>query len=107
MARKAVPKAVMTDVKKLIHELNNSDIHIDRAILFGSYAQGNETEYSDIDVALVSKDFSGIRFDDNQRIARKKMDINILIETHPYTPEDFEHSPFVRDEILAHGVDVI
>lgn len=107
MARKAVSDTIVGDIKRLVQELANKNIHIERAILFGSYAHGKEHEYSDIDVALVSKDFSGSRFDDNQRIAREKLNVNILLETHPYTPEDFEHSPFVRDEIIEHGIEII
>ena len=34
---------------------------IDKIVLFGSYAKGNPHEYSDIDIALVSKDLDPTR----------------------------------------------
>lgn len=106
MATTTVSENIFHDIKRLIAALQAEDIQIDRAILFGSYAHGNATEWSDIDVALVSPDFSGSRFDDNCRIMKTKLRINTRIETHPFTREDFLDSPFVRDEILPHGIEV-
>ena len=37
------------------------------AILFGSYAQGTFNEWSDIDLAIVSKVFVGDRFEDRKK----------------------------------------
>jgi uncharacterized protein len=39
--------------------LQKSDIWVDKAFLYGSYAAGNSHEDSDIDVMLVSKQFDG------------------------------------------------
>ncbi|NUO82396.1 hypothetical protein HUU05_20160, partial [candidate division KSB1 bacterium] len=50
--------------------------------------------------------FSGSRFDDNCRIRKTKLRVNTNFHTHPYTREDFLDSPFVRDEILPHGIEV-
>lgn len=106
MATTAVSENIFHDIQRLIAALRAEDIQIERAILFGSYARGNATEWSDIDVALVSPDFSGSRFDDNCRIMKTKLRINTRLETHPFTREDFLDSPFVRDEILRHGIEV-
>ncbi len=42
-------------LKSFIKSVTNT-INVDQIILFGSYAKGNPHEYSDIDVALISKD---------------------------------------------------
>ena len=46
---------------KIINSVRNAleigGIHIDKIILFGSYARGNANEYSDIDIAVISDDF--------------------------------------------------
>ena len=97
---------ILQDIKKLISELERENITIERAFLFGSHARGAATEWSDIDVALVSPVFSGSRFDDNCRIRKTKLRINSNLHTHPFTREDFLDSPFVRDEILPHGIEV-
>ncbi len=106
MATQAVSGTIFRDIKRLIAALGEENINVERAILFGSYARGTATEWSDIDVALVSPDFSGNRFDDNCRIMKAKLRINARLETHPYTSEDFLDFPFVRDEILEHGIEV-
>lgn len=107
VARKSIPRGVLKDIKRLIKELDKDNIHVQRAILFGSQVLGRAHEHSDIDLALVSRDFSGSRFEDNERLAKATLRVNYMIETHPYTPEDFEDSPFVRDEILKHGIEIL
>ena len=44
--------------KKFIAYLQNQGIKIDSAYLFGSFAKGTEHKWSDIDVAVISSDFS-------------------------------------------------
>lgn len=39
--------------------LNGRNIEAEKIILFGSYAKGNYTPDSDIDIAIVSKEFNG------------------------------------------------
>ena len=58
-------------------------------------------------MAIVSKDFVGIRFFDNQKLAKSKLRTSIDLEIHPYRPEDFtEDNPFVK-EILETGIRII
>ncbi len=71
--------------------------------LFGSYAQGTSREYSDIDVAIVSDDFLGDRFDDVKSLVKFMLRSSIDIEIHPFKTEDFTpDNPFV-EEILRTG----
>ncbi|MBI5194646.1 MAG: nucleotidyltransferase domain-containing protein [Nitrospirae bacterium] len=101
--------AVVTDeilekVKMFVAIVLDSGLHLERVILFGSYAKGMESKWSDIDVALVSRDFSGIGFYDRKRVNPYLIKIDSRIEPHPFKPEDFkEDNPFVR-EILEGGV---
>ncbi|MBI9039115.1 MAG: nucleotidyltransferase domain-containing protein [Bacteroidales bacterium] len=50
-------KQVIEILKKYIHILYNEGIPVERAFLYGSYAKGEATPESDIDVMLVSKIF--------------------------------------------------
>ena len=69
--------------------------------------KGNAHKYSDIDLALVSCNFCGIRFDDNETIINVTPNNFYNIETHPYRPEDFTiDDPFV-EEILRTGIRII
>jgi uncharacterized protein len=102
-----VPDHIIETIKKLVSEAERNQIHVEKAILFGSYAKGTYHEYSDIDVALVSEDFEGIRFYDNIKLMDTVLNTDSDIETHPYRPEEFnEDNPFVK-EILTHGIRIV
>ena len=92
---------------KLYAELVGNSIPVDSMYLFGSYAKETATDYSDIDIAIVSPKFSGDRFDDNLLILPFVIKIESRIETHPYSPITFGESPFVRDEILTNGIKIV
>ena len=102
-----VDDKIIKIIKKLVEEAKLDNISISQAILFGSYAKGTEKEFSDIDVAVVSEDFEGVRLFDNIKLCRTRVNTHVDIETHPYRPEDFtEDDPFVQ-EILKNGIRVV
>jgi len=102
-----IPNRIIEIIKNFVIEAKIDNITIEKAFLFGSYAKGTNHEYSDIDIAVVSDDFQGIRFYDNEKLSRSKVDTSIDLETHPYRPEDFnEDNPFVK-EILETGIRII
>ncbi|MDK2902071.1 hypothetical protein H0A61_02172 [Koleobacter methoxysyntrophicus] len=75
-----------------------------KVYLFGSYACGQPTVHSDIDIAVISDYFKGMRRMDAglilYKLARKyKVDIQPLA----FTQKDVEENTFVRDEIIAKG----
>ena len=80
---------------------------IERAIVFGSYAKGKAGKWSDIDIALVSEDFTGVRFYDRKKVNRCLIKIDSRIETHPFRPEDFTRDNFFVDQIIKEGIDII
>ena len=93
-------------VERFLSSIKNANINIERAILFGSYVKGNAWKWSDIDVALVSPDFSGIRFNDSKMLIPFILKSDTRIEPHPFKPEDFtEGNDFVR-EIIKSGVEL-
>ncbi len=52
-------KDVLNILKRLSELLEHSNVHVERLILFGSWARGTQQEGSDIDVVIVSSDFQG------------------------------------------------
>jgi predicted nucleotidyltransferase len=83
---------------KFIDESKKAQIKIDQLILFGSYAKGTQTKDSDIDIAVVSENFTGNRFLDNRKLAKARINTNFDIETHPFKTKDFTHdNPFVEE----------
>ena len=99
-----VPAQIINIIKKFIDEARKDNIRISQVVLFGSYANGTNHEYSDIDLAVVSEDFEGISFYDSQKLTKAMLRTSIDIETHPYRPEDFTLSnPFAK-EIIQSGI---
>lgn len=94
-------------IDKYIRALEKERIHVQRAVLFGSHADGKADEWSDIDIALVSDAFEGDRFDDRSRIRRITLSVSSDLSPLPFRPEDFvPEDPFVK-EILEKGVTIV
>lgn len=73
-----------------------------KVFLFGSYAKGNFTEDSDIDIAVVFKDFKNL-MDIQLELMRLRRKIDSRIEPHPFREKDFELSNPLVNEILKYG----
>lgn len=91
--------------KQYLDSIRDKAVHIDRAILFGSYANDTAQEYSDVDIALISRDFS-----DNPIENKKMLPISIKfarIEPHLFTWKDYQGGdPFLTEEILKTGIEI-
>lgn len=101
--------AIATDsiveiVKRYIAELEKNNIKVIEAVLFGSHVRGTTKEESDIDIALVSPDFTGDRFEDRRRIIPMRRKIDSRIEPIPFRPEDFDNGEMFAEEIKRTGV---
>ncbi|KAA0226169.1 nucleotidyltransferase domain-containing protein [bacterium] len=98
------PDAILNRAKKFVDNARQDGILVEAAYLFGSWAQGSATKWSDIDLAIVSSTFEGTSFYDRRKMYRAVIAVDTAIETHPFRPEDFnESNPFVR-EILRTGI---
>ena len=102
-----VPDEIMTILKKYVAELERDNIHLKAVVLFGSYATGRYEEFSDIDVALVSDDFQGVRFFDRERIRKPTLATDYRISPLPFRSEDFKEGNLFVKEILKTGVKII
>ncbi len=87
-------------------QLASQDLKLDAVYLFGSHAKGKMHEWSDIDLAIVSPDFSGDHFDDTKSLIPYILKVDTAIEVHPFRSDEFSaDNPFVQ-EILDTGVRV-
>lgn len=101
-----VSDEILAKLKKFLSMVSASGVQLERALLFNSYAKGTSNTWSDIDVALVSKDFTGIGFYDRKRVNPFLIKVDSRIEPHPFRPEDFtEDNPFVN-QIIKEGVEI-
>lgn len=92
-------------VKTFIRELKDSGFDLYKAILFGSSARDEMIEWSDIDLAIVSNQFSTSIIDNIRLYAN----INIKypdIETHPFSTDTFLISDLFIEEIKKTGIEI-
>ncbi len=102
-----IPDKVLEIINEYISLLQNNGISIQQAFLFGSFASGHYHEWSDIDLALVSDQFEGIRLFDRNKLLRYTIAVSSDLEVLPYNPKDFTtDNPFVK-EILETGIRII
>jgi predicted nucleotidyltransferase len=83
----------------------NSKYNYLKIILFGSYAKGNYNDDSDIDIAVVLKDYSNL-IDMQLELMRLRRKIDSRIEPHPFRESDFELSNPIVNEILKYGQEI-
>ena len=98
-----IPPETILLIKNYISHLEKNHIRVRKAVVFGSYARGTADEWSDIDVALVSDDFEGVRYLDRSKIRKFTRECSSLLSPLPFKTEEFsDQDPFVR-HILANG----
>jgi predicted nucleotidyltransferase len=102
-----IPNKIKKMIADYLKALQDNNIPIKRAVLFGSYVRGNYTEFSDIDLAIVSDIFEGTRFENKNKIRHITISFGSNIEVLPYSPQDFTpEDPFVK-EILETGIPIV
>lgn len=98
----------LNKAKKLIGLLKLNDIEVFEAYLFGSFVQGANNESSDIDVAIVSKDFTGIPFYDVKKISKYRQSVDLQLEVHPFSRDEILVDPSLFfNEIKKKGIKII
>ena len=97
---------ILEKIKKFIEKINESQIHINDLYLFGSSAKGTNDKYSDIDIAVISRDFEGIRFYDKQKLFDAVISTDVNIEPLTFKPEDFNEDNPIVHEIKKNGINL-
>ncbi|WP_373515516.1 nucleotidyltransferase domain-containing protein [Persicitalea sp.] len=96
---------VIQNVRAFTNEILASGVVLDKVMLFGSCAEEKQTPDSDIDVVLVSDQFSGFGYEDRKSFSKiniRKEYVNI--ETKTYPSRYFEMGdPFI-DEISKSAI---
>lgn len=98
--------AINKIIRLYIEAITANHIEVEKVYLFGSYAHGTNRVDSDIDLAIVSKSFSGDRFDDRRRIVPLRRAIDRRLEPIPFNPENFNDNDPLVLEILNHGIEI-
>lgn len=99
-------KEIVREYKKAVEVLG---VHVDSAILYGSFAKGTQREDSDIDLVIVSRDFRKMNIRERlELLGIASVRIMKPVEARGYTPQEIRsvlpHS--FLGEILEAGVTI-
>jgi predicted nucleotidyltransferase len=106
MVKRAIPRKIEKDIKEYVGVLKRSNLPITKVILFGSYAKGTPTRWSDIDLCIVSPKFKDSFLAMQYLWLKKVKDSFPAIEPVGYSPKDFEEGSSLIQEIKKSGVEV-
>lgn len=95
-------------VRKFIKALKQEGITVDRVILYGSYARGKTRSDSDIDVAVISKNFGKDRVEEGMTLFRVAGKIDPRLEPIPISSESYQNDTWVPliYEIKEKGIEL-
>lgn len=92
-------------VTKYAKHLQNSGFSYSEVYLYGSHAQNKDKESSDIDVCVVSPLFDAKDWDKKRKkLWYLRRDIDVRIEPIGVSPEEFENTFPLADEIKKNGI---
>ena len=106
-----VKKTIKKEIQKIASEyrliIENSGIPVERMVLFGSYARGNQRKDSDIDICVVSSKFGKDEMMEIGRLNFLRWKLDNRIEAHPVSSKDYKSiaTPFIS-EIQKYGIEV-
>ncbi len=79
-------------VEQFIFELQKH-VRVQKVILYGSYAHGNQREWSDIDIVIISDDFKRMKqVKRAELLALAHMNSDAAIEPIGYTLEEYKNA---------------
>jgi predicted nucleotidyltransferase len=103
MAKAKDKKLILQSIERYIEELRKRNIDVVTAYLYGSHAQGKATEWSDIDVAVLTNKFIGDRFDFTFLLMKIAREVDFNIEPHPFLAEEFTEDDPLAGEVIRTG----
>lgn len=98
-------KTEALNIAQLYAKAVKANFNFSRIILFGSYAKGNYNDDSDIDIAIVFKDYNNL-MDMQLDLMRLRRKIDSRIEPHPFRESEFELTNPMVNEIIKYGQEI-
>ena len=78
-----------------------------QAYIYGSFAKGTSHKQSDIDLSIISPDFSDDILEDRLFLMRIAASIDDRIEPHPFKKDLFNPNDPLVDEIQKNGIQIL
>ena len=93
-------------INRFIDELKKK-YRVQAIYIYGSYSKGNASKWSDIDIAVISPDFSEDMFEERLNLMKMAVKIDDRIEPHPFRSADFDFNNPLVNEIQINGIQII
>ena len=95
-------------ILRFVETLNKKGIHVEKAVLFGSYASGNFRPSSDLDLAIVSPDFGKDKFEEGKMLLQMAWRVDPRIEPIPISSKSYEKDTWIPliYEIKQKGIEL-
>nr|WP_312576574.1 nucleotidyltransferase domain-containing protein [Sedimentibacter sp.] len=101
-----IPESIQEIIKDYVMKLSKV-IPVEKVILFGSYANGKQHKYSDVDIAIFSDYFKDIkRVDGIYFLLLNAMDYDIDLEPQPFTLDEYNEPVGIVSEIIRTGIEI-
>jgi len=95
-AKKNLDKIILHKARKYLRLVEKEGIKVDRAYIYGSWAKHTQKEWSDIDIAIISRTFSGQKTRYWDILLPLVKEVDWRIEPMPFTPKRFiDENPLV------------
>jgi predicted nucleotidyltransferase len=91
--------------KKYLQILLQHNYPVNRVILFGSFAKGDQHSDSDIDLAIIMKELPD-PFQTQVELLKLTWNFNTQVEPHPFDENDFDSSQPLIKEIRKEGIEI-
>ena len=98
---------IINSIQLFITKLIDNGIRINAVYLFGSYAKRKEQVWSDIDIAVISPDFTNSRLEERIRLTVIANEIDSRIEPVPFRPSTFVTEDPLVWEIKTTGIPIL
>lgn len=101
-----VSESIQNIVENYVKKIS-TQIPISKAILFGSYAKGTYDKYSDIDLAIFSDYFEGMKgVDAFKFLFMQTLEYDVDLEPLAFTLADYKEPVGIVEEILKTGIEI-
>ena len=97
-------KEKIEEIARNFSKLVQKELDVKSVYLYGSYAKGNFSEDSDIDIAVVGDNFIGDPIEDTMRLMKIRRKVDNRIEPRPFRTSDFNKSNPISKEIMETGI---
>lgn len=101
-------KEIRDIVGKFHTAVADRGVRIDKIILYGSVAEGRQTDDSDLDLAVISEDFGHDRFGEGKMLMQVAWRVDVRIHPVPVSAASYTNDTWIPliNEIREHGIEI-